>query len=105
MDWLDIVKLSLPAAICACFLGLRAATGFLIAMVALTVYGLGFWLAANEGDIGLGMAFLKVAREGTPIFGRMMSAGAAGIVVGWWLRTWIAMVRSSRKAQGSRLTA
>lgn len=105
MDWLDIVKLSLPAAICACLLGLRTATGFLIAMVALTVYGLGFWFAANEGDIGLWAAFLKVVREGTPIFGRMMSAGAAGIVVGWWLRTWIAMVRSSRAAQRSHLTA
>jgi hypothetical protein len=105
MDWLDIVKLALPAAICACFLGLRTATGFLIVMVALTVYGLGFWFAANQGDLGLGAAVLKVAHEGTPIFGRMMSAGAAGIVVGWWLRTWIAMVRSSRRAQGSRLAA
>jgi hypothetical protein len=99
MDWLDIVKLALPAAICAGLLGLRTATGFLIVMVSFTVYGLGFWSAANEGDLGLGPAFLKVARDGTPIFGRMMSGGAAGIVVGWWLRTWIGMVRSSRAAR------
>jgi hypothetical protein len=104
MDWLDIVKLAIPAAICAFFLGLRNATAFLLVMVSLMVFGLGFWDAMSGDGSTLGGAVVKVMRQGLPLFGRMMAGGAAGIVVGWWLRTWIAMARSSRMTREQRST-
>jgi hypothetical protein len=95
MYWLDIAKLAVPAAICAFFLGLRTASTYLVVMVTLMVLGFGFLAAVGGEEAGLGPAFHKVAVNGPPLLGRMIAAGAAGIIVGWWLRTWMKMKRSS----------
>ena len=95
MDWLDIVKLALPAAICAFALGPRTAIAALLAMVAVMVFGLEFWSVSSEEGVSLAAAAAKVLREGPPAFTQMVAAGAFGIIVGWWLRTWFKMARSS----------
>jgi hypothetical protein len=102
MDWIDIVKLALPAAVCAYFLGLRTATAFLLVMVTVMVFGLGLLSAAEGGHATLGEAVSKVAASGPPLFSQMIGIGAAGIVIGWWLRTWTKMVRASRMTREPR---
>ncbi len=101
MDWLEIVKLALPAAICAFALGLRTAITFLLVMAAVTVFGVGLWGEVSSG-LGLASALAKVAKQGPAVFSQMVGAGGAGIVIGWWLRTWVAMVRSSRMTRGTQ---
>jgi len=102
MYWLDIVKLALPAAICACILGPRTATAVLLVLVTVMVFGLGLLDAASDGAGNLGAAITKVATQGTPVFSQMVGSGAAGIIVGWWLRYWMGMVRSSRMTREAR---
>jgi hypothetical protein len=104
MYWLDVAKIALPAAICAFVLGPRTATAFLLAIVTLVVFGLGFLGPTGGGGTGLGPAIQQVAKDGPPMFLHIMGAGAAGIVVGWWMRTWMTMVRSSRMTPEPRST-
>jgi hypothetical protein len=102
MYWLDIAKIAGPAAICAFVMGPRTAIAFLITMVMVVVFGFGLLAALGDGQTGLAAALGEVVKNGLHLFEQMMGAGAAGIVVGWWLRTWTAMARSSRMTRERR---